>query len=128
MHFQPLIILQFIKAYRLSFGALKQLPPQNYKQLWEAVGAKKRERHLRSGHSYLFNHCIYIRPNRFLKVNPFNTRYNLKKKFRAECTSAEWDDKSKIEKAMAVNINKDNNEKDLQKKSNKKKKSNTWSK
>lgn len=59
---------------------------------------------------------MYIEPTRLLKVDSPNVKYDLEEKFYEGCTGADWGNDSEIEKAMAADNNKDNNEKDLQEK------------
>lgn len=54
---------------------------------------------------------IHIEPTRFLKVGFLNIKYNSKKKLYERYTSVNWHDKYEIEKVIAVNNNKNNDEK-----------------
>lgn len=53
---------------------------------------------------------MHIRRTRFLKIGLLNAKYDLEGRFCEEYTSANWDNNSKIEEAMAIDNNKDGNE------------------
>lgn len=59
---------------------------------------------------------MHIRLNRPLKVGHYNIKYNLKETLCEKYIKANQDNNSKIEKAMAANDNKNDDEKDFLKK------------
>lgn len=56
---------------------------------------------------------MHIRPNRLLEVGLHNTKYNLEKTLRKRYIKANQGNNGKIEKAMAANNNKNDDEKDF---------------
>lgn len=65
---------------------------------------------------------MHIGLTKLLKVSPSNAEYNSEKRLREECTGADWGDNNEIEKAMATDNNKDDNEKHFQEKNRRLKK------
>lgn len=59
---------------------------------------------------------MHIEPTKLLEVGPSNTKYDLEERLCKRCTNTNWGDDSEIEKAIAADNNKNNNEKDSQKK------------
>lgn len=59
---------------------------------------------------------IHIGSTRFLEVGSLNAKYDSKRKLCEGYISIDWGDNGKIKEAIAVNNNKDNDEKDYQKK------------
>lgn len=56
---------------------------------------------------------MHIRPNKLLKVGYYNIKYNLKETLCKKYIKVNQDNNSKIEKAMAVNDNKNDDKKDF---------------
>ena len=58
---------------------------------------------------------MYIGSTRLLEVNPPNTKYDLEEKFHEGYIGADWDNEVEIE-AIAIDNNKNNDDKDPQNK------------
>lgn len=56
---------------------------------------------------------MHIRPTKLLEFGPFNIKYNLKKRFYKEYTSIDWGEENKIKEVIAMNNNKNGDEKNL---------------
>lgn len=56
--------------------------------------------------------AMHIGPTMFLKFGPPNAKYNSENRLHEECNSADWRDDGEIEETIAVDNDKDEDEKD----------------